>query len=197
MDDFEKELRLKRLLIIVVSVVTVILVFVCVGLALSRGNGDPQQPTEPTVTTSPAGNSANKPSDNPGEAMKELLLQDVSEQGNMIVLTTTYCTVSYPVGFEQVVTAEVQNQDNTAKIVVYATIEGKQYAVYALVFNSREGMPIGYLRVEEDIYSVNAIFYDPEGVGEAGKSTFYAAQETFNDVAMSLEENKGFLTNEP
>lgn len=194
MDDFEKELRLKRILIAVACVVTVVLLVVCVMLGVSRWGNPASQPTNPTTTTSPTDNPATQPSDGAGEEMKELLLQDVSEQGNMIVATTTYCTVSYPVGFEEIVTVEVQNQENDPRIVFYATIGGEKHALYALLFNGREGMPLGYLCVEGNIYSVNAIFYDPEGISDEGLSTFNAAQETFNDVAMSLEDNKNFWT---
>ena len=169
MDDFEKELRLKRILIAVACVVTVVLLVVCVMLGVSRWGNPASQPTNPTTTTSPTDNPATQPSDGAGEEMKELLLQDVSEQGNM-------------------------NQENDPRIVFYATIGGEKHALYALLFNGREGMPLGYLCVEGNIYSVNAIFYDPEGISDEGLSTFNAAQETFNDVAMSLEDNKNFWT---
>ena len=194
MDGFEKALRLKRILIAVACVVTVVLLVVSVMLGISRWGNPASQPTNPTVTTSPADDPATRPSDGTGGEMKELLLQDVSEQGNVIVVTTTYCAVSYPVGFEEVITAEVQMQENDPRIVFYATIGGEKHALYALLFNGREGIPLGHLRVEGDIYSVSAIFYDPEGVSGEGLSTFNAAQETFNDVAMSLEENKNFWT---
>lgn len=194
MDDFEKELRIKRLLIIVASVVTVVLVLVCVMLAMSRGKNPASQPTNPAVTTSPTGTPAPQPSVDAGESVKELLLQDVSEKGDRIVVTTTYCTVSYPVAFEELIEVEVRTQEDCAQITFYSTIDGKRTALYELLFNSREGVPLGYLQVEEDVYTVYARFYEPEGLSKDGVSTFYAVQETFNDVAMSLEDNAGFLT---
>lgn len=199
MDDFEKEQRIKKLLIIVTCVVTAVLVVVYVLLAMSNRENIGDRPTNPSNGTSPAtsntaGTTDPQPTVDEVKKMKELLLQDVSEQGNVIVATTTYCAVSYPVGFEEIMTVEVQNQETDARIVFYATIGGEKYALYAFVFNGQEGMTLGSVRVDGEIYRVRAIFYDPEGLSDEGLSTFNAAQETFNDAVISLEDNDNFLS---
>lgn len=194
MDEFEIELRRKRLLIACAVVVTVALVVLCVVLALSRREPQPTQPTNPTGTVA---TPTTQPPDHPGETMETLVIQQIEEQGSMIVVTTNYGTVAYPVAFEALMSVEARNQENDVALEFYATIDGKQCALYALAFHSREGIPVGYLQVGENVYAVNAIFHEPVGLDADGKSTFYAAQETFNDVVTSLEDNTGFSKEKP
>ena len=60
--------------------------------------------------------------------------------------------------------------------------------------NVKDELLVGHWTIGDTVYPVSAILYAPEGIRDDELLTFYAAQETFNDIMFSLEENKGFAS---
>lgn len=124
--------------------------------------------------------------------VKELLVQNVTKQDNMVLVETTYGTVRYPFAFSDIMSVEAENHGNYAALEFSAMIDGETYKLYTLYFNSEDGVPVGTLRYDSETYVVTAEFHDASGISDLNMVTFYAAQETFNDVINSLSENENF-----
>lgn len=124
--------------------------------------------------------------------IQELLLESVTEQGDAVLVVTTYGTVKYPYAFSDLLSVEAETFEKYAVLDFGATIDGTMHKLYKLMFNSEEGMLIGTLQKDGETYVVTAQFYEMSGVSGDSVITFNAAQETFNDVVNSLSENEGF-----
>ena len=123
---------------------------------------------------------------------KELQIQNVTEQDDTVLVETTYGTLRYPYAFSDLMSVEAEVFEDYSALNFNATLDGKTVKLYTLLFNMREGVPVGTLEVEDQMYAITAQFHDPEGVSDENIVTFYAVQETFNDVVNSLSENEGF-----
>ena len=124
--------------------------------------------------------------------MRELLVESVEEQGEMMLVTTTYGTVKYPYAFSDLMIVEGKTYEDYAQLEFSAEIDEAMFKLYTLTFNGEEGIPVGTLQDGDKAYAVTAQFHD---FGEADNDTtitLSALQETFNDVINSLSENKGF-----
>ena len=124
---------------------------------------------------------------------KALLVESVEEEEDTVIVVTTYVTVKYPYAFSDLMSVEAQTFEDHAALEFGANIGQTTYKAYTLYFNgSEEGMPVGTLQLDGETYVVTAQFHDVTGLGKDDMTTFYAAQETFNDVVNSLAENEGF-----
>ena len=126
--------------------------------------------------------------------MKELLVESSTERGEVVTVETTYGTVKYPYAFSDLIIVEAETFENHAALTFKAELDGEQYNLYTLLFNGEEedSMPLGELLVDGETYVVTALFHDVTGLSDDNMVTFYAVQETFNDVVNSLSENSGF-----
>lgn len=124
--------------------------------------------------------------------LKELLVESVTEQEHDVLVVTTYGTVRYSYAFSDLIIVEAENFVDHVELKFGATIDDEVRNLYTLIFDGEEGIPIGTLQVDDDTYAVTAQFHDVSGISEDGMVTFYAVQETFNDVVNSLSENEGF-----
>lgn len=132
------------------------------------------------------------PGSNAASQMKELIIQSTAEQENSIVVSTTYGTVKYPFAFSDLLVVEAVTFADYAVLEFHAMIDDAEVKLFALFFNGTDGMPIGTLQVDGDTYVVTSQLYEAENISDDNMVTFYAAQETFNDVLSSLSENKGY-----
>lgn len=133
------------------------------------------------------------------ESLDELSVESVEEQGDAVVVSTTYCTLKYPFAFADLIRVEAIDHEGSAALEFIAEIDGVSYKLYTILFGSSAGIPVGTIELGEDEeeYDVNVLFHElEEEVGESERTTFYATQETFNDVVASMAENENFtLTN--
>ena len=162
------------------SALLILLVIVLVGL--NRGN----KPEEVVPGTTEA--AATELISN----MKLLQVESTKEQGENVIVATTYGTVKYPYAFSDLVIVEAETFMNHAALEFKAEIDGQEYKLYTLLFNGEEGMPVGKLLVDGETYVVTALFHDVTELSGDNLVTFYAVQETFNDVVNSLADNGGF-----
>lgn len=133
-----------------------------------------------------------KPSATNSGAAKELLVQSVEEQGDWMVVNTTYGVIKYPFAFSDLIRIETENGSNDAKMDFSAFVGEEEVMLYTLYFNKNAGITLGSLTVDGEEYTVTAVIHDLVYANEDNRLTYQAAQETFNDVAMSLEENDHF-----
>ena len=154
-----------RLLVWVVPAVVVVLVL-C-GIIIGRAAGD-------------------------GSPVRELVVESVTEQEDAMLVTTTYGTVKYPFAFSDIISVEAETFEDYAVLSFSTMIDGAEVKLYALQFNGTEGTPVGTLKVDGEKYVVTSQFYEANNISDNSMATFYATQETINDVLRSLSENEGF-----
>jgi hypothetical protein len=129
----------------------------------------------------------------PGEPLKELKIDAVQEQGNQVLVQTSYGTVCFPFAFSDVIQAEAKNLGGATALCFYAKIDRDTHKLLTLWFNRDEYIPIGTLLVDGKEVSVTAeLFEAPFGLEQGERNTFLAAQECFNEMVASLYEMEGF-----
>lgn len=113
---------------------------------------------------------------------------------NTIVVQAQYVTVAYPKAFEEVVLVDTTVYDAYWALEFSADINGACLPMYYLWFNGDIGLPAGTLTDPDgNPVTVTVEFFDaPDDLTDAERETFLAAQETANDVLLSLEDNDGY-----
>lgn len=125
----------------------------------------------------------------------ELTLLEVTEQGDTVLVSTTYGQFEYPVAFCDLLVIREDNDSSCAQLDFFALIGEREAKLFTVFFGKEEGAPVGTLKLAdwEEELSVTAVFYDDtEGMDENSQFTYYAVKETFNDIVQSLEKNAGF-----
>lgn len=124
-----------------------------------------------------------------------LTVEGTEEQADLVLVKTSFCNVKYPFAFADLIRVKAQDEGNVATLEFSACITDVEYPMYVLRFGGSEGILLGTLTIpgEAAPREVYAEFCqaDTAALGDH-VGTFYAAQETFNDVVASLAENGGF-----
>lgn len=134
----------------------------------------------------------------PEEEALVLTVLSVENEGDFMVVDTTFGQVKYPFAFSDLIEIEAVNEENLAALVFLARIGDHTYPLFTVSFGDCEGIPLGTLMLpDEEIRNVSVQFATVEET-ELGDNlnSYYAAQEVFNDVIVSLEENAHFTAAE-
>ncbi len=122
-----------------------------------------------------------------------LAVESITEQGDVVVVKTSYCEVKYPFAFADLIRVQAEEE----KLDFVLELSGEAYPLFAICFGEGEGIPLGTLAVDgkAEPMAVWAQIGTPNeaALGDS-VSTYYAAQESFNDVLASLMENEGFTS---
>ncbi len=193
MGRYSKKVSSQQKVLTTVSIALGVVLVLLVVLLVCLGSGKTPEASVPDSTegtmTAPAETT---PTEETLPKMKELLVESVEEQEDIVLVNTTYVTVKYPYAFSDIMSVEAQTFEDYAVLEFGAIIHDTTHKVYTLFFNGEEGMPVGTLQLDGETYVVTAQFHDVSGMNEDSMITYYAAQETFNDVVNSLSENEGF-----
>lgn len=123
--------------------------------------------------------------------LKELTAGSPERQGEMMVVDTSYGEVKFPYAFSDLIGVEALNQGNQAALMFTARINGQDEDLYTIWFNGSDGVTAGSMDLKdgEAPVTVTLVIYNP-GSNLSGDdlTTFYATQETVNDVLSSLVE---------
>ena len=176
---------------IVLSVILVLLIILLVGLNREQ-TPEVSVPDTTEATVETPTEEATEEITQEVSKTKELVVESVTEQEETVIVDTTYVTVKYPYAFSDLMSVEAETFEDHAALEFGAVIAETTYKAYTLYFDGEEGMPVGTLQLDGETYVVTAQFHEVSGVGKDDMTTFYAAQETFNDVVNSLSENEGF-----
>ena len=120
------------------------------------------------------------------------------EDGDLVIVNTTYGTFSYPFAFADILSFEVSTDGSVDKLNFYADLSERKYILFTINFGSSEGVFIGQVKIEGESTqtSVSVVFYDePEGLNDDELTTYYAAKELFNDIEQSLMKNDNYSGN--
>jgi len=133
----------------------------------------------------------------PAEAavMPELKIEATSESGSWIVVETTYGEVRYPYAFSELISVNATSSKDSAHLQFVAEINGEDVVVYTIYYNEEIGSRLGEFDLGGEVgrVSVSVVFETASDlIPEEWLSTFYATQETFNDVLTSIGEDIRF-----
>lgn len=191
----------KWIIVIFMAIVVVALALVAMFLG---GKGTSAQETLPTeqeqvsnateavIQTVPA-TEATVPT------RKELTIDSVEQQNDMMVLKTSYGTVKYSFAFSDLIEIVATNQDTQAALEWFVLVGEEKYPLFTISFNGSEGELLGTMVVEADkpAEQVRMLFFAADGnLEDAELQTFYAAQEVLNNVIASLTDNETFTVAE-
>lgn len=175
----------RSLLLSICVVLFVTLVLLIIMLVFMR---DGKKPSKPSVGQSTTTVSVSEGS------MPDLTVLGIEEEDGMMVVTTSYFVIKYPSAFSDLIQFKTETFEDYAQMDFSVVISGEETLLYSLICNKNTGFPVGTLQLNDSDYTVTAEIYDLEHVSDEDRLTCQAAQETFNDVMMSLTENKGFTT---
>lgn len=170
---------------------------------MTTGCGGKQEATEPAETvavTQPQTEEVAVPETTqaPTEPVK-LAIDVIEEQGDMMVVETTYCQLKYPFAFGDLIEVECINSGDTEALVFSVKLDLSSYRMFTITFGQTEGILLGTLltpNAEEPVPVYADLGQIDENLPENFVNTFYAAQESFNDVIGALMENENFTAAE-
>ncbi len=154
-----------------------------------------QQTLRPTLNTTTAAVTTGTTS---AEPIPALVLLSVKEQGEWVMVETSYGAFRYPTAFADILAPEVVCYDNVAQIQFIAQIAEQSLVAYTLHYRAATGIRCGTLRLPnttEEI-AVSVEFAEVDHIPADWQDTFYAVQETFNDVVSSMAEDSRFVREE-
>lgn len=178
-------MRNKRLLKALVLAVVLAVLGVAVTLCVIYRNGNDSAPPaeQSEVHTKPP----------------SLKLLSIAERGEWMVVETSYGFFRYPTAFADILAPEVIDQGTSSQLQFIAQIADRSLVLYSMHYNEERGARCGTLRLSDTVADmpVYVEFAEPpQGVSDDWLNTFYAVQETFNDVLDSMAEDSRFTREE-
>lgn len=169
---------------IILGCVAVVAVIVILAVALignnSGGDGDGDE------TQAPETKQEQSVSD-------KLTVESIEENGDVMVVTTSYCKFEYPYAFSDLISIKATEADGHKALEFTAEIYGEEISLYTIWFESAKGVPFGTIKHGGETLGMSVEFAEAgETLADDALTTFYATQETFNDVISSLENDSNF-----
>ncbi len=199
--EFPERNMTKIFITVSIAIIIVLLAVVIIMLGIKMDSGD----NIPQAGSYVDGSDAIEATGTPGgsapadivTAVPELKIISTEEQAESVIISTSYCTLSYPSMFSDMIKVESYFGEGMGCIMFLAEFNGKSATAYTVLFNSENGIDVGTLKVDgtDQPLRVSVSFYEPtEDMTGDDLTSFYAVAETFNDIAQSLEKNEGFTS---
>ena len=118
-----------------------------------------------------------------------LTVIEMAEKGDVVSVTTTYGTFEYPAAFSDFMSVKSESAKNTSKLQFFANVNDEEILIYTMLFGGTEGLPLGTIQKTDwaEPVVVTVLFpEEPIGLNESDLLTYYATQETFNNVMFSF-----------
>lgn len=128
--------------------------------------------------------------------LKELTVGELTRQGETMVGKTSYLAFEYPYAFSDLIGVTAINDDHQTALAFYAKIDGLDRPLYTIWFNGSEGQTAGTLDLQDGQKPVlvTVVFHKPaQELSQDGRTTFFATQETVNDVLVSIQKDQHFV----
>lgn len=113
----------------------------------------------------------------------------VKEDGQQMVITSEMGTLFYPTTYAELLEVLPEENNNHYSLHFYCKFAGNRMAVYTIRFGVEEGTLLGF--INEKAVSIEFHEAPVDMVGDVLES-FYSAQETANDVILSLQTRDDF-----
>ncbi len=183
-----KKIKLLTICCIVLAVAVVILTAL-----LLCGNSKNEAPV--VLASDSATEAAQVPNESYATAQKELLIYEVEATNDDILIKTSYGDMRFPYSFSDIIRVDAVSNDTTKALEFSVDLADAVYPIYTISFTDPEGMCIGSLLLPEERkpYYVTVTLHAPDETLQGDDLlTFQAAQETFNDIWVSMMDNDGF-----
>lgn len=186
--------RSKKIIILLSACVMVVLVSLIAVLALSLSNDTNHslpQDDPSAAQDKDEQNSQNKPAPD----FSAFSILSTEEKGDSILVETSFSDFRYPGAFADTISVKAQGRDTSAILAFFAKIGSEEVPLFTVHYGGQEGIPCGTLTLSEDVktVAVSVTFADlPADLSSDDQITFWAAQELFNDVITSMEEDPRF-----
>lgn len=145
------------------------------------------------------GEEAPKEHDPDRGPLKELTVGESTRRGETTVVDTSYLTVEYPYAFSDLIRVKAINQEEQTALSFCGFINGEEQELYTLWFNGSDGQTVGSFDLEDGKKPVvvTLAFYTPSAQLQGDdRTTFFAVQETVNDVIASMKKDPQFTSYE-
>lgn len=123
----------------------------------------------------------------------------ITENDEWVEAKTTLGAFRYPTALADVLRVEAVSQGDTAALRFVARLAERDITVYTIHYNKAAGIRCGTFKPSDTAEEL-AVYADlaeaPDDVDADWTATFYAAQETFNDVLSSMAEDSRFTRQE-
>lgn len=176
--------------------VTKVLTLLCATVMLTVAAGcaaqsstAPQASSRPTLPTLPP--------ETPAPALQLLSVETAEE---WVEVKTTYGDFHYPAAFADILAVEAATIDGVARLDFIAQLAEQSVVIYTIYYDKASGNRCGTLKLSDTtdemmVYVTFAV--DLDAIPSDWHETFYAVQETFNDVLLSMAEDTRFTPMEP
>lgn len=163
-----------------------LLLAAAVALCLSAcGDPAPEPVTEPAQTQSAVEETLPAPEQTQPQTLLEIL--STREEGEYVQVSTTYGDFRYPFAFSEVV--KIQTASGSLEFCV--RLQDTDVKLFTISFGGTGSIPLGMITLDGEELPVSAeLNQAPANLDDAGMQVFFAAQEIFNDVAVSFQENE-------
>lgn len=149
--------------------------------------------TDTTGTTGTTGTTSSTTASTPGASMAEMVVQSVEEEGQWVLVSTSYFDFRYPFAFSDLTVLEAENEQDHVALVFHALLQDTPEPVFTLWINREIGIHAGTLSAHGESYSVWVEVHEPrEGLSANDVISFRAVQEILNDVLTSMVDSGAF-----
>lgn len=165
-----------------------VLLILAAALLAGCGSDAPAQ-------TTGAAEETTQPAETQTVPVDVLEVVEIREEGTLVAAETSYCTVSYPYAFSDLMALSCLQENGADYLVFSADASNGEYPVFYLCFGEDTGILLGQLvlPVTGETVPVYAGLYTlDDNVAESDRDTCLAVQECVNDVIASLGENENF-----
>ncbi len=122
-----------------------------------------------------------------------------TENGEWVEIETTVGAFHYPTALADILRVEAVSHGDAAALQFVARLDERDVTVYTIHYNKAVGIRCGTWKMSDTAEEI-AVYADltetTDGISADWLGTFYAAQETFNDVLSSMAEDSRFTRQE-
>lgn len=119
-----------------------------------------------------------------------------TEKNDSVVLVTSLGTLQYSAAFSDVITVNATSGKSGAAIVFSAVLQSDEIPLFTVHYGSKIGNVLGKFVLSDnssEVWASVEFAALPEGLSADVINTLQAAQEIFNDVYASMEEDSRFV----
>lgn len=168
--------------LVILCVTIVLIIMIIIGSVLDKKNSkaDETGDVPPSVLTN----------------VPEFTINSSFEDNDCIVLETTYGDFRYSKSLTDIICFETSNTGNFSQLDAFVVINEKKVLAYTIYFNKNKGTYCGIFNLNENYKSI-AVYITFEQLSSSipaeSENSFYAVQDTVNDVISSMRENGTFV----
>ncbi len=116
------------------------------------------------------------------------MIFNISEQNHLVIAATEYGKIQYPYAMSDVIRIVSARYSDYASFEFRGTLDDKEVLFYTLWIGKVQGMSAGF--AVDRGGNLHGVYFEiaqvPKGLRESDLNTFFAAQETINDVLNSF-----------